>query len=267
MYKIKPIGVFDSGVGGLSVVEEINKQIPNADIIYFGDTAHVPYGPKPVEKLIKYADDITDFLIKKGVGIIIDACNSTSSVALDYLKGKYSNTIIGVVTPGIISAIKNTKNGNIGVIGTQATVESKSHAKNASIIDNQVVVFGQACPAFVPFIEKGEVKSKEVHNIALEYLQPLIDKNIDTLILGCTHYPYLKEVIKKIVGDKIKIIDPAVETVKEAKIIYNTLQELSYSKNSIKKEKYYVSGNPVNFRRIGSKLSSRVLPEVEKVII
>ncbi|MBZ4687306.1 MAG: glutamate racemase [Clostridia bacterium] len=265
MFEHKPIGIFDSGVGGLSIVEEVFKQIPDADIIYFGDTAHVPYGPRPAEELIRFADEITHFLIREGAGVIIDACNSTSSVALDHLQEKYSNPIIGVIMPGIKSAIKLTKNGRIGVIGTETTIKSGSHAKNAAILDSDIKVFGQACPQFVPLVERGDVHSKRAYEAAEEYVTKLMEKNIDTLILGCTHYPYLRDVITAILGSEVKIVDPAIETVKEANLIFNSSGKPLQKKN--KKEIYYVSGDPNSFRKVGSKLTGKLLPEVKKVIL
>ena len=265
MFEYKPIGIFDSGVGGLSIAEEVFQQIPAAKIIYFGDTAHVPYGPRPAEELIRFADEITHFLIAKGAGVIIDACNSTSSVALEHLQDKYANPIIGVIKPGVRSAIELTESGRIGVIGTEATIKSCSHAKYAASIEPAVQIFGQACPRFVPLVEKGEVRSKRAYQAAEEYLQKLLEKNIDTLILGCTHYPYLHDVITEILGPKVKIIDPAMETVKEAKIIFSS-QGKPGNKNDLA-ESYYVSGDPNSFRRIGSKLTGELLPAVKQVIL
>lgn len=266
----KPIGIFDSGVGGLSVVEEIYKQMPDADIIYFGDTAHVPYGSRTSEELRFFADRITSFLIGKGAEIIIDACNSTSSVALDYLQNKYDKPIIGVISPGINSALRKTETGRIGVIGTEATINSSSHARAALAVSSNIEIFGMICPLFVPLVERGDVYSKEAYRAAEEYIYPLLTKKIDTLILGCTHYPYLRKVIRDITGPGIAIIDPAVETVREAKKHLNSRSNnpdpVSNPKR-IKLEEYYVSGDAFAFHRVGSELIGKELPKVKRVVL
>lgn len=253
----KPIGIFDSGVGGLSVVEEIYKQMPHADIIYFGDTANVPYGGRTAKELIFFADRITSFLIDKGAEIIIDACNSTSSVALDYLQKKYSKPIIGVILPGINSALKKTATGRIGVIGTEATINSCSHVRTALAVNSNVEIFGMPCPSFVPLVEIGDVYSEKAYKAAEKYIFPLLTKDIDTLILGCTHYPYLSKVISDITGPEIAIIDPAVETVTEAKKHFNCRPNNPSPVANPKKnrfEEYYVSGDALAFHRVGSEL-------------
>ncbi len=260
----KPIGVFDSGLGGLSVVERILEQIPQAKIIYFGDTARVPYGEKTAAELIDFADEITKFLVNNGCGVIIDACNSTSAVALEYLKEKYINPIIGVIKPGILSAIEVTKNGRIGVIATEATVKSEAHKKTAKEIDADIVIYPLACPEFVPLVEAGEVTGKKAHMVVEKTLQPLMEKNIDTIILGCTHYPFLAPTIRKVMGENVILVDPAYETAKEAKTQY--LKEENYD-TAINEHKYYVTGDPDHFQRVGERLIGKKLPTVQKVIL
>lgn len=261
---IGPLGVFDSGVGGLTVVEEIYRQLPETGIIYFGDTAHVPYGPRPVEELIGYADDITAYLISEGAKVIIDACNSTSSVALDFLQAKYPLPVVGVVEPGVRAALQVTRNGNIGIIATEATVKSGAHKRLIEQVNKGYRVYGKACPLFVPLIEAGEVQSETTRRVALEYLTPLIKNKIDTLILGCTHYPFLRHVLEEILGPEVILVDPARETVLEAK---KALQDLGLPEDpNHKRDKFYVSGDPATFQKLGSKLSKCVkLDVVEKV--
>lgn len=265
----RPIGIFDSGVGGLSVVERILEQIPQADIIYFGDTARVPYGSKTAQELIGFADEITAFLIEKGCDVIIDACNSTSAVALDYLQNKYSKPIIGVIEPGLTVAFNVTQNGNIGVIATEATVKSNAHLKLAKKINPKANIIPLACPKFVPLVEAGEVEGNKTYEIVKKTLQYFVDKNIDTLILGCTHYPFLAKIIKKVFGENVILVDPAYETAREARKIY--LAE-DYDLQNIlgvhtPKHEYYVSGDPKHFQNIGEKLINSKLPRVQKVIL
>ncbi|KUO51588.1 MAG: hypothetical protein APF76_13150 [Desulfitibacter sp. BRH_c19] len=266
MLNKKPIGVFDSGLGGLSVVEKVLVQIPQAKIIYLGDTARVPYGGKSAGELKSFADDITQFLVDKNCGVIVDACNSTSAVALDFLQEKYANPIIGVIEPGIRSALAITQNGRICVIGTEATVKSGAHKKVACELDPDVSVVSLACPDFVPLVEAGEVTGERVISIVRRTLEPLMDTKIDTLILGCTHYPYLAKAIKEVIGESITLVDPAYETTKETKKYFGeefaekTLQE------KVPDHEFYVTGNPENFQRVGEILMGGKLPLVKKVI-
>ncbi|KUK11217.1 MAG: Glutamate racemase [Clostridia bacterium 41_269] len=264
----KPIGMFDSGVGGLSIALELLKQLPGERIIYFGDTANVPYGEKSESQLIALADRITFFLVQKGVKAVVDACNSTSSVALDYLKERYELPIIGVIEPGVREAIERTKNGRIGVIATTATIMSSAHKRAAQKLDPSVKVFGQACPKFVPLVEAGKVSCKEAENACFEYLMPLVKKRIDTLILGCTHYPFLIPVIRRIVGPEVAIVDPAVGTIRELKEILEkkNMRKLSQP-TGFKEQEYYVSGDPILFKEVGEKLIGTSLGRVFRVAI
>lgn len=264
----KPIGMFDSGVGGLTIASELLKQLPGEKIIYFGDTANVPYGEKEESQLIALADMITFFLVQKGVKAVVDACNSTSSVALDYLKERYALPIIGVIEPGVREALEKTKNGRIGVIATTATIMSRAHERAARKLDPSVQVFGQACPKFVPLVEAGKISGKEAEAASLEYLVPLMEKKIDTLILGCTHYPFLSPVIKKILGPGISIVDPAVGTIKELKGILERKKMRNISLPSgFEEQEYYVSGDPALFKEVGEKLVGATLGRIYQVPI
>ncbi|MEW6622564.1 MAG: glutamate racemase [Bacillota bacterium] len=261
----KPIGVFDSGVGGLSVVEEIFKQLPGARIIYVGDTARVPYGGRPAKELIAFADEITNFLIQSGAWGIIDACNSTSAVALDYLQEKYVNPIIGVVEPGVKAALQVTKNNRIGLIATEATVKSGAHIRFAKLLNPNVHIYSLACPDFVPLVEAGEVTGDRTKSIVKKALKPLMCLGIDTLILGCTHYPYLAPVIKDVLGTDINLVDPAIETVKEAgKMIFNGHYR-SFCPEA--DDQYFVTGDPAHFKTVGDMLIKNSLPIIRKVVL
>lgn len=194
------IGVFDSGVGGLTVFKSIAEAFKNADMYYIGDTARVPYGNKSMDTIIKYSAELAHFLISNfHVDLIVVACNTASSYALDHLKNNFSIPVIGVVEPGAVSAIKTTKNGKIGVIGTQATINSNSYANILRAISKQPInVYQKACPLLVPLVEEGKIDHPVTEMILREYLSGLIEEGIDTLILGCTHYPVLKPMIRKL---------------------------------------------------------------------
>lgn len=253
MEKEQPIGLFDSGVGGLTVAGEIMRQLPFEKIIYFGDTAHVPYGSRPVEELRYLADVIVSFLVSKGAKAVVDACNSTSSVAIDFLKGKYSVPIVGVVEPGVDIALERSVNRRIGLIATEATVRSGAHERYARKLDAAVTIHSRACPLFVHLVEAGETGSISVRRAAKRYLEPLLHAGIDTLILGCTHYPFLIPVLKDILGPGVVIVDPAAETVKRLK---DDLwkKNLLTSGETIPVHSFYVSGEARSFQAAGEKL-------------
>lgn len=209
------IGVFDSGIGGLTVVKELERQLPNEQILYFGDTARTPYGNKSPDTIIRYALEDADFLAQKGADCIIIACNTASSVASQPVADSLPDLpVFEVITPAVQAALAATKNGRIGVIGTRATVNSNIYAQTINASRNDMAVIGQACPLFVPLVEEGWLDTSVTHIVAKHYLQPLIDQHIDTLILGCTHYPLLKSLIKEIVGPSVTLIDPAEQVVR-----------------------------------------------------
>lgn len=207
-----PIGVFDSGVGGLTVAREIMRQMPNEQIIYFGDTARVPYGSKSKPTIIRYTRQIINFLKTKKVKAIVVACNTVSAYALEEIKAELEIPIIGVVKPGAEVAASITKNGKIGVIGTVATIESKLYNKCIKEHNENALVFGTPCPLFVPLVEEGWVNDSVTREVATRYLTPLLDTGIDTLILGCTHYPLLRNLIGEVMGEDVTLVNPAYET-------------------------------------------------------
>lgn len=212
-----PIGVFDSGVGGLTVAREIMRQLPNERIVYFGDTARVPYGNKSKETVTRFSRQIVRFLQMQDVKAIVVACNTASAYALDELEQEVDIPIIGVVKPGAKTAIEATHNGKIGVIATQATISSGIYKRYIEENDTSVSVVEKACPLFVPLVEEGLWEDPVTDEIARRYLSELIDIDIDTLILGCTHYPLIRATVGKIMGDKVTLVNPAYETARELK--------------------------------------------------
>ncbi len=217
--KNAPIGVFDSGVGGLTVAREIMRQIPNEKIVYFGDTARVPYGSKSKDTITRFSRQIVRFLETQEVKAIVVACNTASAYALDELEKEVNIPIIGVVRPGAKVATAATKNGKIGVIATEGTIASGIYSSYIKQINKDVEVIGKACPLFVPLVEEGLWEDPVTDEIAKRYLAEFsqIDKEIDTLILGCTHYPLIRSTLGRIMGDKVTLVNPAYETARELK--------------------------------------------------
>ena len=210
--KEAPIGVFDSGVGGLTVVREIMRQIPNEKIIYFGDTARVPYGNKSKETVTRFSKQIARFLQTHQVKTIVVACNTASAYAIEELEAELDIPVIGVVKPGARMAVDMTRNGKIGVIATEGTIGSGLYTKYIKSLREDAVIYGKACPLFVPLVEEGLWQDPVTVEIARRYLNELIDLDIDTLILGCTHYPLIRSVIGQVMGDEVTLVNPAYET-------------------------------------------------------
>ena len=215
--KEAPIGVFDSGVGGLTVAKEIMYQIPNEKVIYFGDTARVPYGNKTKETVTKYALQIVRFLETQNVKAIVVACNTASAYALEEIEQAVDVPVIGVVKPGAKMATEATKNGKIGVIGTRATIGSATYTTYIRQLNPGIEVIGKECPLFVHLVEEGLWEDPVTEEIARRYLTDLIDIGIDTLILGCTHYPLIRKTVQRIMGENVRLVNPAYETARELK--------------------------------------------------
>lgn len=257
------IGVFDSGIGGLTVLKEIRKVLPNEKIFYFGDTARVPYGEKTKELITRYSKEIVEFLLDKEVSAIVVACNTATALALEELRKTFKIPIIGVIKAGAKTAINTTKSGNIGVIGTKATVNSKRYEEEIKKLSENVKVVAKACPLFVPAVEEGILDGKLVDQIIKTYLDDF-EKEIDTLILGCTHYPLLKSAIGKIYTN-LNIVDPARETALDLKEI---LEEKNLLKNDATKNrevKYYVTDGKDKFKEIGIMFLDENIEKVELV--
>ncbi len=212
-----PVGVFDSGVGGLTVAREIMRQIPNERIVYFGDTARVPYGSKSKETITKYSRQIVHFLQEQRVKAIVVACNTASAYAMEEIERELDIPVLGVVKPGAKVAAEVTRNGRVGVIGTEGTIKSQIYTTYIKEMNPEIVVQGKACPLFVPLVEEGFWKDPVTDEIAARYLGSLIDSDIDTLILGCTHYPLIRSTLGRIMGEKVTLVNPAYETARELK--------------------------------------------------
>ncbi len=233
-----PIGVFDSGVGGLTVVREIIRQIPNEKIIYFGDTARVPYGNKSRETVIRFSQQIMRFLNTFDVKTIVVACNTASAYALDTLERASNIPVIGVVKPGARLAAQVTKNGRIGVIATEATIGSRIYSQYIQELNQEVTIYGKACPLFVPLVEEGLLEDPVTDEIARRYLTELIDIDIDTLILGCTHYPLIRSTLGRIMGPGVTLVNPAYETARELKSMLAGMNLLSGESPKLGENKY-----------------------------
>jgi glutamate racemase len=214
-----PIGVFDSGIGGLTVVKELMKVMPQEDIIYFGDTARTPYGCRPPAEILKFMHEILHFFTAQKVKMAVIACNTMTALGLDIAKKLYPFMLVGVNT-GVKAALKASKRKNIGVIATQATIASGKHGKAIKAIDANATIYPQACPKFVPLIEKGLFEGAETESAFIEYMIPLREAKVESVILGCTHYPLIGDVISRVVGQNVVLVDPAYETAADA---YNLL--------------------------------------------
>jgi glutamate racemase len=260
---MKPIGVFDSGVGGLTVVKELIRQLPSEDIIYFGDTARVPYGIKSQETVIRFSIENILFLLKQEVKLICVACNTVSSSALPVIKNHFRVPIVGVITPGVREAVYATQNKRIGVIGTKGTIKSRTYESEIKQLCPQVKVTAIACPLFVPFAEEGWLRGNVVEEVARTYLKPLKDAGVDTLILGCTHYPLLKPVIQKVMGKNVTLIDSAKQVAIEVKKILAA--EGIMNRDGRGKQKFYVSDNPEWFSELAKRFLGKPAQNVSKV--
>lgn len=251
-----PVGVFDSGVGGLTVAREIMRQIPNEKIIYFGDTARVPYGSKSRETITRYSRQIVNFLREQQVKAIVAACNTASAYALEEIEKEIDIPIIGVVKPGAKVAVEATKNGKIGVIGTEGTIGSRIYSTYINEINSKIKVLGKACPLFVPLVEEGLWQDPVTDEIATRYLSELIDCDIDTLILGCTHYPLIRSTVGRIMGENVTLVNPAYETARELKELLERENLLNETKPGLGNNRYrfYVSDMADKFQTFANSI-------------
>ncbi len=248
----RPIGVFDSGIGGLTVARALFELLPNEDIIYLGDSARLPYGTKSKETVILYSIECLKFLLSKKVKMVVVACNTASSVAVPFLQKITKIPVTGVLIPGSEAAVSQTKNNKIGVIGTKGTINSGSYKNQIHKVNKNVKVYSQACSLFVQLAEDGWTDNKIAELTAKEYLSDIKTKGIDTMILGCTHYPILKKTIGKVVGKKIKLIDSGEETAKEVKLILDKKNLLNTQKKK-GEHKFFVTDFPNNFHQIAER--------------
>ncbi len=268
-YKIrmqKAIGIFDSGIGGLTVLKEIIAKLPEENTIYLGDTARVPYGIRSPETVTRYSFENTRFLLSQEIKMLVVACNTASAVSLDAVKKEFPLPIIGVLEPGARAAVAVTKTRKVGVIGTEATINSGAYEKAIKKLGADIEVFSLPCPLFVPLVEEGWIENDVAELVALKYLAGLKDKRIDTLVLGCTHYPLLKVVITKAMGPGITLIDSATETARE---VADVLGKLKWKKEGQEKvvRKYFVTDTPSRFVKIGKLFLEDSLLTAEQVVV
>lgn len=264
MNKTNPIGIFDSGIGGLTVVKRVASFLPNENIVYFGDTARVPYGSKSNSTVIEYGLEDTRFLLKKNIKLLVVACNTVSAVALDEIRKHVDIPVIGMIEPGAKMALQETKNGRIGVIGTNATINNKAYSTVLKQLNKRVEVFEKACPLFVPLAEEGWIDHKATQLVAKEYLSELREKEIDTLILGCTHYPILADVIQNVVGKKVKLIDSGTAASFMVEDYLNGRQLRNQSVHHGHHE-FYVSDVPTTFKNVAQRFLGRLVEHLHKI--
>lgn len=262
MSNVAPVGVFDSGIGGLTVAQEVIRQLPHESVVYFGDTARVPYGPKSPDTVRRYSREIAAFLRDQGVKSIVIACNTATAHALNTLRDELDMPVIGVVEPGARAAVKASKQGHIGVIGTVGTIKSGAYERAIRAIEPDVRVTARACPLFVPLVEEGWTEHDATRLVAREYLEPLIAADIDTLVLGCTHYPLLKPLLREVLGPSVRLIDSAEETAAEtartlaaADLCAEPAAEPSY--------RFVASDDPLQFLQLGQRFLGGTMEGVE----
>jgi glutamate racemase len=264
MNNSNPIGIFDSGIGGLTVVKSVDSTLANENIVYFGDTARVPYGSKSNSTVIEYSFQDAKFLSGKNVKLIVVACNTASSVALEKLRNEFDMPVIGMIEPGAKAAIQVTKNKRIGVIGTESTISNSAYSNALLQLDDSLQVFEKACPLFVPLAEEGWIDHEATRLIAEEYLNELKQKDIDTLILGCTHYPILKDIIQDVVGKSVTLIDSGSAASVEVEA-YLSGRGIKNTSNNLGSHEYYVSDVPKKFKQIAERFLGRQVEHVNKV--
>lgn len=264
----RSIGIFDSGLGGLTVLKEIMELMPGESLVYFGDNGRAPYGTKSKDTVIKYTLQDIRFLLNHDIKMIVIACNTASALSLDIIRENVTIPVIEVIEPGAKTGVMNTKNGKIGVIGTTATVNSGAYEMAIKKIDTSIRVYSKACPLFVPLVEEGPVwwENEVAYKIALEYLLPLKHEKIDTLVLGCTHYPLLQRVIASVMGDEVKLVSSAFEV---ARVVKNIIE-----KNGIRRDekiksvyRFYTSDSVDKFEPLCSAILNVEINSAEKIDI
>jgi glutamate racemase len=244
-----PIGIFDSGVGGISVLRAIRERMPGESVIYFGDQGHIPYGPRPMEQIRNFSEAITNFLLKQGAKIIVVACNTASAAALKYLREKFPDVQFVGMEPAVKPAAEYTQTGKVGVLATPATFQGALYASVVERFANGVELFQDTCPGLVQQIEHGNLNREETRRILEDALRPMLEKNIDTVVLGCTHYPFVIPLIQQIVGDSVRVIDPAPAVAKQTGNLLEArgIMNKSRSKGDVK---FYTSGDPDAFKSL-----------------
>lgn len=256
----RPIGVFDSGLGGLTVVRALLDLLPDEHIVYFGDTGRFPYGSKPAEEVLKYSLEITDLLIEQGVKMVVVACNSASAAALDHLQDRVDVPVVGVIEPGVRAALRVSRRGRVGVIGTTGTISSGAYQRAAGAVDPDLRLTCASCPGFVEFVEAGDVDSEQVHVLAERLLAPLLAAEVDTLVLGCTHYPMLARTIGDVMGPDVVLVSSADETAFEVRAALGGDHRRPGPPTPPPSRRFLTSGDIGRFRALGARFLG---PEVE----
>lgn len=260
----KAIGIFDSGVGGLTVLREIIKVLPQEDTVYLGDTARVPYGTKSPETVVRFARQITSFLVSRDIKLLVVACNTASAVSLEALQAEFPIPIVGVIEPGAAQAAAVTKSGKVGVIGTAGTIRSSAYTKAIKRINPDIEVITAECPMFVPLAEEGWIDNDVARLTAEIYLKNLQRSGIDTLVLGCTHYPLLKGIIREVMGEAVRLVDSAEET---ARVVREILAERDETRPDMERgnHHFFVTDVPAGFIRVGNRFLGGALGDVYQV--
>jgi len=259
-----PIGVFDSGVGGLTVLRQIMQKLPHEDVIYLADTARIPYGGRSPQEIIKINNEIIPFLIEQGAKLIMMACGTSSAIAYPEVKDKYPIEMINLIDPGSRAAVEATRSGKIGIMATAGTINSGAFQQAIKGLDEKAQAEAIACPLFVPLIEGGFIEADETKRVAKEYLKPLLAAGIDTLILGCTHYPHLRKVLQKLAGKEVVLVDPAEEAVADTKKLLKFAGTLK-SRGGQPRYEYFVTGPELHFQDLGSRLLGKPIVSVKQV--
>lgn len=264
MNESAPIGIFDSGLGGLTVCAAIESSLPGENLIYLGDTARVPYGVKSPDTVTRYSEEICDFLIAKGVKAIVVACNTASALALPRLKGRYSIPLLGVLEPGVEAALISHRGGKVGVIGTEATIRSESYPRALMQADPEIQVLSQACPLFVPLVEEGWIDHPVTREVAEIYLGPWREASLDAIILACTHYPLLKEVLRQSLSPDVVWVDSALET---ARVLGEVLKKenLLNRGDQAGSRQYFTTDAPQKMQSLAQAFLGHALGEVRVV--
>jgi glutamate racemase len=266
MTRSAPIGVFDSGKGGLTVMREIIQQLPNESVIYFGDTARVPYGPKSPDTVLRYSREITTYLRGEGIKALVIACNTATAHALPALREEYDIPIIGVIEPGARAAVRASKSKRIGVVGTAGTIKSHAYEKELRKLLPEAQITEQACGLFVPLVEEGWLDTEPTRAIARNYLAPVVAAEVDTLVLGCTHYPLIKTVIGNIVGRDVRLIDSAHETARETGIVL-AANGIDNTETNTARYRFIASDAPDTFLSLGQRFLGAEIDRVESLTL
>lgn len=262
----RPIGIIDSGVGGLTVMQEIMRQLPRENLVYLGDIARCPYGSRTKQEIREFTWQMVDFLINKNIKLLVVACNTATAHTLGELEEKLDIPVVGVIQPGARTAIKHSVNQNVAVIGTEATINSKKYEYELKKIHPNVIISSLSCPSFVPMIESGILKGEKVDEEIRKALSPVKKKNIDTLILGCTHYPLIRESIQNQLGEKTKIVSSSEETAREVSAILR-LYRLNNTSNSKPNFQFYTTGDSMLFSELTKKLFKLYIDDIKSINI